>query len=261
MTAAAATPQLVRWNSQSTQPAPAATSVSIEQEWYLRQRNQVTIGNRVPHAAVGVYLAPSAVVIGDVDLWDRVSVWNNVVIRGDLNNITINALSNIQDRTVIHAARTSPTGLPAATVLGKYVTVEPGCVLRSCRVGDYCLVGARSVLCEGSMMEEGSILGPGSVLPPARRIPAGEMWAGAPARFVRKLHGDEKDELQKMAEEVSKLAWDVSSEVLPYGGAWRKVEELREKLVKAGEGEVVYMRGIKYELRKEQEAEERAQQL
>ena len=57
--------------------------------------------------------------------------------------------------------RTSPTGLPAATVLGKYVTVEPGCVLRSCRVGDYCLVGARSVLCEGSMMEEGSILGPG----------------------------------------------------------------------------------------------------
>jgi len=190
-----------------------------------------------------------------------VSVWNNVVIRGDLNNITINALSNIQDRTVIHAARTSPTGLPAATVLGKYVTVEPGCVLRSCRVGDYCLVGARSVLCEGSMMEEGSILGPGSVLPPARRIPAGEMWAGAPARFVRKLHGDEKDELQKMAEEVSKLAWDVSSEVLPYGGAWRKVEELREKLVKAGEGEVVYMRGIKYELRKEQEAEERAQQL
>ena len=60
---------------------------------------------------------------------------------------------------------------------------------------------------------------------------------------------------------MSKLAWDVNSEVLPYGGAWRKVEELREKLVKAGEGEVVYMRGIKYELRKEQEAEERAQQL
>jgi carbonic anhydrase/acetyltransferase-like protein (isoleucine patch superfamily) len=165
------------------------------------------------------------------------------VLRGDLNNITIGSVSNIQDRTVIHAARcgrgavpggaqlpepragtgcwrgspqqrpagpctlpnrpparppprppprrTSPTGLTAATLVGKYVTVEPQCVLRSCRVEDHCIVGAKSVLCEGSMMEPYSILAPGSVLPPARRVPEGELWAGSPAKFVRKLTKDE----------------------------------------------------------------------
>ena len=55
------------------------------------------------------------------------------MLRGDLNNITVGAMSNIQDRSVVHAARTSPTGLTAATLIGKYVTIEPGCVLRSVR--------------------------------------------------------------------------------------------------------------------------------
>jgi carbonic anhydrase/acetyltransferase-like protein (isoleucine patch superfamily) len=97
----------------------------------------------------------------------------------------------------VHAAcRTSPTGLTAATIIGKYVTVEPNCVLRSCRVQDYCLVGARSVLLEGSLMEPYSSLAPGSVLPPARRVPEGELWGGNPARFIRKLSGDEKDALK-----------------------------------------------------------------
>lgn len=58
------------------------------------------------------------------------SIWFGVVLRGDLNNITIGAMSNIQERTVIHAARSSPTGLTAATLIGKFVTVEPNCVLR-----------------------------------------------------------------------------------------------------------------------------------
>lgn len=89
------------------------------------------------------------------------------------------------------SCRTSPTGLTAATLIGKYVTIEPNCVLRSTRIEDHCIVGAKSVLCEGSMMEPYSILAPGSVLPPARRVPEGELWAGSPARFVRKLTKDE----------------------------------------------------------------------
>lgn len=89
------------------------------------------------------------------------------------------------------SCRTSPTGLTAATLIGKYVTIEPNCVLRSTRIEDNCIVGAKSVLCEGSMMEPYSILAPGSVLPPARRVPEGELWAGSPAKFVRKLTKDE----------------------------------------------------------------------
>eukprot|EP00879_Flechtneria_rotunda_P007244 GHRR01007601.1.p2 GENE.GHRR01007601.1~~GHRR01007601.1.p2 ORF type:complete len:130 (+),score=20.65 GHRR01007601.1:153-542(+) len=85
--------------------APAVTYRDIQDEWYLRQRSQISLGNRLPHVAASAWVSPSAVVVGDVDLLDRVNVWNHVVLRGDLNNITIGQVTNIQDRTVIHAAR------------------------------------------------------------------------------------------------------------------------------------------------------------
>lgn len=87
--------------------------------------------------------------------------------------------------------RAVPTGLNAATIIGDYVTVEPYCVLRSCRIEPKVLIGARSVVCEGAIVETESILAPGSVVPPARRIPSGELWGGNPARFIRKLTGNE----------------------------------------------------------------------
>lgn len=62
--------QLVRCSS--TTPAPAATHIDIEDEWYMRQRSVITLGHRVPHVSVGAWVAPNAVVIGDVDLLDRV---------------------------------------------------------------------------------------------------------------------------------------------------------------------------------------------
>lgn len=64
-------------------------------------------------------------------------------------------------------------------------------MLRACRIEPKVLIGARSVVCEGAIIESESILAPCSVLPPARRIPSGELWAGNPARFVRKLTGNE----------------------------------------------------------------------
>ncbi len=87
--------------------------------------------------------------------------------------------------------RAVPTGLNAATLIGDYVTVEPYCTLRSCRIEPKVLIGARSVVCEGAIVETESILAPGSVVPPARRIPSGELWGGSPARFIRKLTGNE----------------------------------------------------------------------
>lgn len=240
---------------------PAATSVDISQEWYNRQRQTIPLGSRVPDAAVGAYISPSATIVGDVDLLDRASVWNHVVLRGDLNNITVGQVSNIQDRTVIHAARTSPTGLTAAVIIGKYVTVEPNCSLRSCRIQDYCVVGARSVLMEGSMMESFSKLAPGSVLPPARRVPEGELWAGNPARFVRKLTEDEREEIQAIADEVRRLAWQHAAEELPHGTAWRDVEAQRAAMVEAGLYGWVDLRRTKYNMRVKQEQDAAARRL
>lgn len=87
--------------------------------------------------------------------------------------------------------RTSPTGLSAATTIGRYVTIGPGCVLRSATVEDEVLIGEKCVLMEGSLVENHSILAPGSVLPPGRLVPSGQVWAGNPAKFVRNLSKDE----------------------------------------------------------------------
>ena len=156
---------------------------------------------------------------------------------------------------------TSPTGLSAAVVIGKGVTVEPNCTLRSCRVGDFCVVGARSVLMEGSMMEPRSQLAPGSVLPPARRVPEGELWAGNPARFVRKLTGDELEAAEAMAEDVRRLAAQHADEELPHGTAWRAVEARRAALVEAGEYHWVDARRDKYDARLEEEQAAAARRL
>jgi len=236
--------------------APAVTNTDIEDEFYLRQRSQIPLGNRHPHPAVGAWVSPSAVVVGDVDLYDRVSVWNHAVLRGDLNNIRIGHVSNVQERTVIHAARSAPSGLPAAVKVGTYVTIEPNCVLRSCIIGNFCKVGARSVLLEGSLMEEYSVLQPGSVLPPTRRVPSGEVWGGVPARFVRKLSHDEKDELKAEAVDINRAAWAARKEELPYGTAWRPIEAARAAAVASGETVDLPMRLAKYELRKEAELAE-----
>jgi carbonic anhydrase/acetyltransferase-like protein (isoleucine patch superfamily) len=241
--------------------APPATRVPIQDEWYLRQRTRIPLGNRAPHCAASAWVSPSAVLAGDVDLLDRASVWGGAVLRGDLNNVTVGQLSNVQDRCVLHAARSTAAGLPAATIVGKYVTIEPGAVLRSCRVADRVVIGARAVLLEGSLVEEDAILAPGSVLPPARRVPSGELWAGAPARFVRKLTGDEKDAIKEAAQAVWRLAAGHSADELPHGSAWRLVEDWRAARDGAGLYEWVDMRRQKYAIRSEMEREAEAQKL
>lgn len=126
-------------------------------------------------------------------------------------------------------------------------------MLRSVRVQDYCLIGAKSVLLEGAMMEPYSILAPGSVLPPARRVPEGELWAGSPARFVRKLTEDDRDAIRELALKIRGLARSHLREELPHGAAWRGVEHYRKQMYDRGLYETRDMRAEKYALREEQE--------
>ena len=191
-----------------------------------RQRQLIILGNRVPTLAPDSWVAPSAVLVGDVDLYEGASVWYGCVLRGDLNTIKVGAFSNVQDRTVIHAARSSPTGLPAATAIGRSCTVGQACLLRSVHLADECVVGDKSVLLEGSMMEKGSVLAPGSVLPPGRRVPAGQLWAGAPARFVRDLTKDEKAAIPALAAAVAPAADAHAAEFLPSSFAYVEAEAL-----------------------------------
>jgi len=188
------------------------------------------LGNRVVTLAPDTWVARSAVLVGDVDLFEQVSIWHNCVLRGDLNSIKVGAFSNVQDRTVIHAARSSPTGLSAATSIGRSVTVGQGCLLRSVNIQDECVVGDRCTMLEGSMMEKNSVLAPGSVLPPGRRVPSGELWGGCPAKFIRKLSKDEKLGLPALAAAVIPAADAHKEEFLPYSSAYREAEALMAAL-------------------------------
>lgn len=184
----------------------------------------------MPTLAPDSWVAPSAVLVGDVDLYEGASVWYGCVLRGDLNTIKVGAFSNVQDRTVVHAARSSPSGLPASTTIGRSVTVGQACLLRSASVADECVIGDKCVLLEGSMMEKSSILAPGSVLPPGRRVPSGQLWAGSPARFVRDLTKDEKAAIPALAAAVVPDVAAHAGEFLPESGAYREAEALRALL-------------------------------
>jgi gamma-carbonic anhydrase len=108
------------------------------------------------------------------------------------------------------------------------VTVGAYCLLRSCTIEPECIIGQHSILMEGSLVETNSILEAGSVLPPGRRIPTGELWAGNPARFVRKLTNEEIMEIPKLAVAINDLMQSHFSEFLPYSTAYLEVEKLKK---------------------------------
>ncbi|WOL14448.1 hypothetical protein Cni_G23228 [Canna indica] len=220
--------------SPAVVPPPTAPSVptgSDRVKWdYRGQRRIIPLGQWLPKIAVDAYVAPNVVLAGQVTVYDGASVWNGSVLRGDLNKITVGFCSNVQERSVLHAAWNIPTGLPAETSIDRYVTIGAYSLLRSCTIEPECIIGQHSILMEGSLVETNSILEAGSVLPPNRRIPTGELWAGNPARFVRKLTHEEIVEIPKLAVAINDLMQNHFSEFLPYSTVYLEVEKLKKAL-------------------------------
>jgi len=174
------------------------------------------------------FIAPSASVIGNVEIWDCASVWYNVVLKGDVNLIRIGAYVNIQDNTTICEA-IAPLSLDhdGSTIIGHYTTVGHACKLQACTIEDECLVGLGSVLNEDSYMEKQSMLGAGSVLARGARVPTGELWVGNPAQFKRMLTDDEVADLRKSAQHYWKNASVHKQEFyLPVGTQYLEAEKL-----------------------------------
>ena len=111
--------------------------------------------------------------------------------------------------------RSVPTGLSAETVIGRHVTIGASSLLRSVVVEDEAVIGVSCVLMEGSVVETGAMLLDGTLLPPGRRIPARQVWGGAPAKYVRDCSYDDATEIVELAEEVAAIASEHSAELLP----------------------------------------------
>jgi len=134
----------------------------------------------------GVYVAPSADIIGDVTIGDHSSVWFRAVIRGDVHYIRIGARTNIQDGSVLHVMRgTHPL------VLGDDVTVGHNVTLHGCTIESRCLIAMGSVILNGAKIGAGSIIAAGSVVTEGTVVPPNSLFLGVPAHFQRHLNEDD----------------------------------------------------------------------
>lgn len=134
-----------------------------------------------PRISPSAWVAPTAVVLGDVTLGAQASVWYTAVLRGDMAPIIVGARTNIQDGTIVHVDE----GIPCR--VGDRVGVGHRAILHGCTVGDDCLVGMGSVLLNGVVVGPGSVIAAGAVVPEGLEIPAGSLVMGVPARVVREV--------------------------------------------------------------------------
>jgi carbonic anhydrase/acetyltransferase-like protein (isoleucine patch superfamily) len=157
-----------------------------------------------PTVGEDVYLAPTAVLIGDVRIGARANVWFGAVLRGDFSHIEVGAGSSIQDNAVLHCAADLPT------VIGRDVVVGHGCILEGCVVEDGALVGMGSIVCQRARVGAGTMLAAGSVVAERVQIPKGIVAAGVPATHKKQLEGaalhwteDAAGEYQRLRERYS----------------------------------------------------------
>ena len=149
---------------------------------------------KTPRLGKAVYLARTAVVLGDVALGDFSSVWYGAVLRGDINRIEVGKGSNIQDNAVLHLADDFPC------LIGDWVTIGHGALVHACTIGNECLVGMGSVILDGAEIGDQCLIGAKSLVTPGTKIPAGSLVLGSPAKVVRPLTEDERSGLRGWAD-------------------------------------------------------------
>jgi len=155
---------------------------------------------KTPLLGAQVFVDPSAVLVGDIELADDVSIWPLVAARGDVNFIRIGARTNIQDGTVLHVSRPSKHAAEGSPLLiGADVTVGHKCMLHGCQLGDRILVGMGAIVMDDAVLEDDVIVGAGSLVPPGKRLVSGYLYVGSPVKQARPLTDAERQFLSASA--------------------------------------------------------------
>jgi len=160
-----------------------------------------------PEIANDAWIDESAVVIGDVHLGARSSIWPGTIVRGDIHAIRIGADSNVQDASVLHVSHDSeflPGG--AALLIGDRVTIGHKVILHGCEIADDCLVGMGAIVMDRAVLQPHVVVGAGSVVPGGKVLESGHLYVGAPARRVRQLTDQELEYFGYSAEHYVRLA-------------------------------------------------------
>ena len=155
----------------------------------------IELDGKTPQVAEDAFLAPTAVLIGDVTIHPGASVWFGAVLRGDNSAIVIGAGSNVQDNCVIHCADELPT------IVGENVTVGHMAMLEGCVIGDNALVGMGAIVLQNAHVGAGAMIAAGSVVVEGVEIPPGTLAAGTPAKVKKELSGSSQRWVERGAKE------------------------------------------------------------
>lgn len=158
-------------------------------------------GGHSPEIAEDVYIAPGAVVIGDVVIAAGSSVWFNTVVRGDFNEVRVGRRTNIQDGVVVHVA-----SYGSGAYMGDDVTIGHNAVIHACTIGSRCLIGMNATILDGAVVEDGALVAAGALVAPGKTVAAGELWAGNPAKPIRAVRDAEAEFIKDSARRYCQFA-------------------------------------------------------
>ena len=165
--------------------------------------------NKIPQISKNVFIADGVKIIGDVIIHEDSSIWFNSVVRADVNSIKIGKKTNIQDGSVIHVSSNGfsangKKGFP--TLIGDFVTVGHNATIHACKINNFALIGMGAVLLDNSLVDEYGFVAAGAVVTPGTKINKYELWAGNPAKFVRKVTNTEIDLMENTPIVYDKLS-------------------------------------------------------
>jgi carbonic anhydrase/acetyltransferase-like protein (isoleucine patch superfamily) len=143
----------------------------------------IEYNGKTPRVAASAFIAPTAVLIGDVEVGDGASIWFGAVLRGDNGPITVGARSNVQDNAVVHVSG------PQGTHIEEDVTVGHGAIMEDCVIKRGALIGTRATILNGATVGECALIGAGSVVAANDTIPPRVLAAGTPASVRKPLEG------------------------------------------------------------------------
>lgn len=148
------------------------------------------------------FLAETAVIIGDVTMGDRCSIWYNAVLRGDVHYIKIGHQVNIQDNAMIHC-----TYQKSPTTIGNYVSIGHNAIIHGCTIHNKVLIGMGAIVMDDCVVESYAIVAAGAVVTQNTHIREGELWAGVPAKKIGMVSQNLRDgEIERIANNYVKYS-------------------------------------------------------
>jgi len=174
-------------------------------------KNLIAYRNIYPTIDKSCFIAFNSVITGNVVIGKNSSVWYGCVLRGDVTKITVGDNTNIQDNSILHGTRPNhaqnKTGDKGAeVVVGSGVTIGHSAIIHACTIEDNAFVGMGSIVMDLAIIEQYGMLAAGGVLTPKKIIKSGEIWAGNPAKFFRKMTDIEKNYISISSQNYIDLA-------------------------------------------------------